>query len=431
MAAAWLLAATAASQATTYVPATIHGGFPAWLSGPLHGLHFGRLSSSTFQDLVLAMCAGYIAVLASARSLSLRAVAIAVVAAHVGMLLCPPLLSQDVFGYLDFARLGALHGLDPYTHFSTAASGDAVFPFVGWKTVASPYGPLFTLASYGVAGLGVGGGLWALKISATVFSLVAVALVARAAAAGGGSAPVAAAFMGLNPVLLVFALGGFHNDALVVALIGAALLAVAARTGARARIGVARWGTAACALALATAVKVSAGLPLAFLVLGPPRWRERLRTAAIAGAALVALAIVALIGFGPHAFGFFSSVRGEQQMVATHSIPNETAQLLGVPALHQLPAWWRDLYLVVLVIAVAGALWRTAQGADWRVCAGWATLAMLVCTAWLLPWYAVWVLPFAAVVNDRRLRTATLIVCAYAVCIRLPLASGLLGGRRS
>ena len=68
------------------------------------------------------------------------------------------------------------------------------------------------------------------------------------------------------------------------------------------------------------------------------------------------------------------------------------------------------------------ALWRTARGADWRVAAGWTMLALLLSTAWLLPWYAIWPLPLAAVGGDRRLRAAALLVCAYAVLIHLPLA---------
>ena len=76
------------------------------------------------------------------------------------------------------------------------------------------------------------------------------------------------------------------------------------------------------------------------------------------------------------------------------------------------------------------ALWRTARGADWRVAAGWTTLALLLSTAWLLPWYAIWLLPLAAVGGDRRLRAATLVFCAYAVLIHLPLADPLLEPRR-
>ena len=77
--------------------------------------------------------------------------------AHVILLLGPPLISQDVFGYLAFARMGALHGLDPYTHVAAEAPADAIFQFVGWPFQHSPYGPLFTLASYAIGAAGAGG----------------------------------------------------------------------------------------------------------------------------------------------------------------------------------------------------------------------------------------------------------------------------------
>src|SRR5262249_13895860 len=70
-------------------------------------------------------------------------------------------------------------------------------------------------------------------------------------------------------------------------------------------------------------------------------------------------------------------------------------------------------------------------GADWRIAAGWTTLALLASTAWLLPWYAIWALPLAAVSGDRRLRAATLLLCAYAVLIHLPLADPLLSPKRA
>jgi alpha-1,6-mannosyltransferase len=418
--AALALAGSAADQPTAFVPASLHGGFPDWLAGPLHGLGLGRLSSDRFQDLVLAMSVCYAFVLLGARALSARAVALGVIAAHVAILLGPVLLSQDVFGYLSFARLGALHGLDPYTHASAAVPGDAVYRYLGWTSVSSPYGPLFTVASYVVVPLGVAGGLWALKGVAVLASLATVALVARAATRAGASPTVAAAFVGANPVLLVNAVGGFHNDTLLIALLGAALLATAG----------AHWGRAAVALALATGVKVSAGLIVPFLVLGPPRTAQRARTLLIAVAALVLVAGVALAGFGGHALAFAASIRGEQQQVATHSIPAETARLVGLSSAHGTPLWWRSVFVGVFAVVVLVALWRTTRGSDWRRAAAWTLLALLVSTSWLLPWYAVWLLPFAAVLEDRRLRVAVLAFCVYAVLIRLPVAAPLLNGGR-
>ncbi len=95
-----------------------------------------------------------------------------------------------------------------------------------------------------------------------------------------------------------------------------------------------------------------------------------------------------------------------------------------------MPAWWRDVFLAGFVVVLALTLWRTARGAEWRAMAGWATLALLLSTAWLLPWYAIWALPLAALADSRRLRVATLLFCAYAILIHLPLADPLLSPAR-
>lgn len=409
--------AGAAGSPTPYVPGR-SGGWPGWLAGPLHGLGLG-IGSGGFQVLTLAMCASYVAVLLVARALPGGAIVASIVASNALLLLGPPLISQDVFGYLAFARLGVLHGLDPYTHVAAEAPIDAVFPFIGWPFQHSPYGPLFTLGSYPLAPLGLAGGLWALKAIAVAASLGAVALTARAATRMGRSAKVAAVFVGLNPVLLELAVGGAHNDTLVL-LVLAGALALAAGSAPRLR-------AAAIVLVAGVGVKASAGLVIPFVVLAPRSLRERVRVAASAGGALALLAIVAVVGFGTHAFGFLNALNEQQQLVATHSIPAETARLVGLSGV---PGWWRDAFLAVLALVLAFTLWRTARGADWRAMAGWATLALLLSTAWLLPWYAIWALPLAALADSRRLRAATLVFCAYAILIHLPLAGPLLSPPR-
>ena len=409
----FLTSAGVAGEPSQYVPAR-SGGWPGWLAGPFEGLGIS-LGSGTFQTLTLIMCASYALVLLGARALPLGAIAAAIVAAHVILLLGPPLLSQDVFGYIGFARLGALHGLDPYTHVAAQASGDEVFSFVGWPYQHSPYGPLFTLLSYATAPLGLSGALWAFKALAVVSSLAAVALIARAAARLGHSGRWAAAFVGLNPVLLVLAVGGAHNDTLILLALSAALL-LSAGTSPRFR-------AAAATLVAGVAIKVTAGLALPFLILGARARRERLQALAGAAIGLVVLGAIALVGFGSHALGFLDAVGEQQQLVSVHSVPAETARLVGLSGT---PDWWRNIFVASFVLALLYALRRTARGADWRVAAGWTTLALLLSTAWLLPWYAIWLLPLAAVSGNRRLRAATLLLCAYAVLIHLPLGEGLL-----
>ena len=442
-----LVCAGSASGPSEYVPGRT-GGWPGWMAGPLRGLGVGVLGSGEFQTLTLIMTAGYLAVLVSARALSMRSIAVTIVVANLILLLGPPLISQDVFGYLAFARLGVVHGMDPYTHVFFEASTDPIYPFIGWPYQNSPYGPLFTLASYAVAPLGLGGGLWALKTVAVAGSLLAVWLTARAAGALGRSRRYAAVFLGLNPVMLELAVGGDHNDTIVLAFLAGALLltagaTVAAGSGAPADVGAGtdagekagarpgpRYRAGALTLAAGMGIKVTAGIVLPFLVIGAggeeSSWRERARVGAAAVAGLALVAVVGLIGFGSHALGFINAVGEQQQLVAVHSIPAETARLIGLAGT---PSWWRHCYVGAFAVVLIYALWRTARGtADWRVAAGWATLALLVSTAWLLPWYAVWPLPLAAVCGDRRLRAGTLIVCAYALLIHLPLADPLLSG---
>lgn len=283
------VAAGAASGPSQYVPAR-SGGWPSWLAGPFAGLGVG-LSADRFQVLTLIMAASYLAVLLAARTLPGRMIWATIIAAHLALLIGPPLISQDVFGYLDFARLGALHGMDPYTHFAAQVPTDPVYLFVGWPFQNSPYGPLFTLGSYAIAPLGLAGGLWALKALAVASSLAAIALLSKAAGRealsadrpargapaadadaprglgtaldGRRSARFTAAFVGLNPVLLKLAVGGDHNDTLLLLALAAALLFTAG-TNPRFRAG-------AAALVAGIAIKVTAGLALPFLLMAPAK----------------------------------------------------------------------------------------------------------------------------------------------------------------
>jgi hypothetical protein len=413
----FLTSSGAAGEPSQYVPGR-SGGWPGWMAGPLEGLHMS-IGAGSFQAWTLIMCASYLIVLLAVRTLPMGALVSAILAAHAILLLGPPLISQDVFGYMGFARLGALHGLDPYTHVAAQAPNDEVLPFVGWPFKHSPYGPLFTLVSYATAPLGLAGALWAFKALAVASSLGAVALVGRAAGRLGHSRRFAIAFVGLNPVLLVLAVGGAHNDTLILLTL-AASLALTAGASPRMR-------AAAATLVAGVGIKVTAGLVLPFLVLSSPRTRERLRALAGAAIGLALLAAVGLIGFGAHALGFLGAVGEQQQLVAVHSVPAETARLVGLSGT---PTWWRNVFAALFAAVLALALWRTARGADWRVAAGWSTLALLLSTAWLLPWYAIWALPLAAVSGDRRLRAAALLFCAYAVLIHLPLAEPLLSPKR-
>src|SRR3954464_2301583 len=288
-----LLAALPAAPGSRLVLATA-GGSPDWLLGPLKPFGLSGASGSSAGPLFYAglwvALALYAVVLARAADIPRRAAIWTVVGLHALFLLAPPLLSQDVFSYIAYARLGVEHGLSPYTHSPIDIPHDAVFAFAGSKGAVSVYGPAFTLLTYPLAPLGVPVAYWILKVVAAAASLGVVALVWRTAEALGRDPVRPALFVGLSPLVLVHVVSAAHNEALVVLLTMTGVYAFVRGQPRAAGF----WST------FAAGFKASAGVVVPYLVLGARLQRRR----ALVGAAVAALVLLALglIGFGAGVF---------------------------------------------------------------------------------------------------------------------------------
>src|SRR4051812_37852769 len=143
------------------VPGT-DAGSPRWLLGPYgDGLGIG---SGEYRTALWVAFAAYLVVVVCAAGLGRQAIRWAAIVAVLAFALAPPLLSLDVFSYLSYARLGVLHGLNPYDFAPAAIPHDAAAARVqDYRDAASVYGPLFTLGSYPVGLIGVPAGMWAMK----------------------------------------------------------------------------------------------------------------------------------------------------------------------------------------------------------------------------------------------------------------------------
>jgi alpha-1,6-mannosyltransferase len=378
-------------------------GLPGWLVGPLGNVSPARATRDGFYLLVAVMCAGYVGVLAARERLRARYALVTIGLLHVAFVLAPPLLSSDVFNYIDYARLGVLHGLDPYVHGPSAARHDPVWHLTAWRHVASTYGPLFTLASYPLAHVSVAAALWWLKAVTGLASLGCAALVWRIARQLGRSPLAAVAMFGLNPLLLVWTVGGAHNDVLMLLLM---LAGVSVAIGAREGLG-------AAMLVAAAAVKASAALAVPFLLLAS-RSRRALAGVLAASAAVYAAAALAFPG---HPLGVLSVLATQHQLVGFNSVPDEVALLFGFPGV---TPGLRTLTNLVLVAALAWIALRVWRGADWVAACGWALVVVIVTATWFLPWYAVWPLAFAAVTREPRLTAATLGLQAFWLLNHVP-----------
>jgi hypothetical protein len=308
--------------------------------------------------------------------------------------LAPPILSGDIFGYVDWARMGVLNGLDPYTHGALSAPHDPSFPYVLWKShLPSPYGPLFTLTTELLAPLGLATAYWTLKIAIGLAALAVAGLTVALARALGRDPARAVAFVALNPLVLVYGIGGVHNDVLFMALLlGGALLALRRREV----LGGSAW-------AFAVAIKLSAGLAIPVLVAGASRRGRAAAGVALGGGAMLVLTWLAFAGRLPN-------IGDQAKLVASLSLPN----LLGVAAGRGgLDAQLRgelDVALVLISIGLVAWTWRTR---DWVTATAWTLTLLIVTLGWAMPWYVLWVLPFAALSHRAGPRAAAIALTVF------------------
>jgi len=336
-----------------------------------------------------------------------------------GFAVAPVLFSHDVYSYVDYARLAVVHGLDPYVHPPAAAPADPIYPEVEWTEATSAYGPLFTLGTLPLAWLPVWAAVAALKAAVALTVLALAALVARLAPARGVAALPAAAFVALNPIVLLQVVGGAHNDAIAMP---AAMLSIAALLAAR-------QAAAGAALVAAVAIKASTLVIAPFALIGAARsqrfGRGRTPKAAIVPAArMLAGASAAGMVIGIAAYAAFGwdwlaaiGLAGENQDRTSHmSVPITVARLTGLD-----PTAVRAAAIALYAALLAHLLVWTWRGGDWLRAAAWASFGLLLATAWLLPWYIIWVLPLAALSRDRPLQLSVLALTAFQLPARLPL----------
>ncbi|MGB0094318.1 MAG: glycosyltransferase family 87 protein [Solirubrobacteraceae bacterium] len=404
----------AASGPSVFVPRSGFS-FPNWEAGPLHGL-IGRPIDGRetlnigLSVLIVAMVGAYGIALAAVRTLSMRTIVIFVLVAHAVLLLGPPFQLTDVFNYLGYARLGGLHHLNPYTHVMAGEVHDPVYRFTSWHNLRSPYGPLFTVLSYPLAFLPLPVAYWVLKIVTVLTSLAFIWLVWKCARLLGRDPRFAVLFVAANPIFLMYGVAGFHNDFfMLVPSIGAIALLLARRDKA-----------AGAALMAAVAVKFSAVLLLPFLLIAARPTERRLRVLTGAALAAIPLAALSLVFFG---FSIPNLV-DQSTLLTDFSVPNVVGDLVG------LGGGTPGLLRVANVALVAAVIYLLRRKGGWLVGAGWATLALIISLAWLVPWYVIWLLPLAGLGTSIRLRRASLVLTAYLVIGFMPV-TGMLLSRHS
>ncbi len=374
----------------------------SWGSGA-EAVAGGRSSASARLVLALLVLAFlvYLLALAFAR----RGVALAItlscaVAIQLVPLGAPLLLSTDAWSYWAYGW-DAAHGGDPYRSPPHTRPENPAVIWMGeaWRDTTTVYGPVFTALSEPVAlaaGSSPDRAAWLWKALAAAATLAAAALAALRSARPA----FAVAVVGWNPVLAVHAAGGGHNDALLGALLAAAL--------ALGALG--RQRAAALAWPLAVFVKWIPIVLYALAVVARRRRGERLVTGWEVGA-WVALTLGATALYG---LGWLQSLRPLVANAARrteYALPSRLEQI-GLPHSGALA-----VALVGLALALA---WLVRSAAHGRLRTGLAGCALLVGTPYLAVWYLGWLVPVVAGDDDAVSLAVVLALCAYLLPQTVP-----------
>ena len=328
------------------------------------------------------------------------------------LLLSVPVFSRDTYSYL---AQGALlrDGFDPYV-VGPIDNPNSLLENVSpiWTTTTAPYGPAFILVAKFVTLL-VGNDVVAGTMPLRLCMLPGLALLIwaapRVARHVGANGAAALWICVLNPLVIIHLMGGVHNEMLMVGLMMAAI----ALTFSGHHV----WGVSL--IAVAVAVKATAGLALPFMVWV---WTRDLRqrrgfrppaafAAATAASALIFVAVFAVLSLAAGVgLGWLTALAGSVKIINWLTLPTAASNLINVVGgLFTTVNFYAVLDVARIIgIAVIGIslplLWWRFRHTDREALVGIA-LVMGVVVLFVpaaLPWYYTWPLAVVAALAQSR-----------------------------
>jgi alpha-1,6-mannosyltransferase len=349
-----------------------------------------------YSFVVVAAFAPYaLAVWGSRKGVKLRTALVGTAVLHVLVLPAALTQSQDLYMYLFYGKMWAVHGLNPYVTLPLEFSSDPWFPWVRWPDQVSVYGPLWTLLTSLPARLAAGNLGLAFGLAKGLVGLLGVATVAGAIAAArsrGQPAGPPLLLAAWNPVVIVSLPLGGHAD---VAVLAAFLWAVAADRRGRPVL-------AATLLAAAALVKAYAAVALVVYLIALAR-RGRAAVPAVAACAGLAVAAFAPFWEGWPTLRGLTEVAGQASASLAGEIQRGLAAVAGDDPAGSIV---RALGLLIVGWVVLVGARRAGFGDDpWPTVAA-AFLAYVLVTPWFLYWHQVGLLGLAALAASPGVRGA-------------------------
>jgi hypothetical protein len=343
------------------------------------------------------LVAGWVGVGVGARAgrLSVRRSWVLLACWGLPLLVGPPVFSRDLYSYIGQGLL-ANHGLNPYTVAPSALANPHLLTSIAsvWRNTASPYGPLFVLASRATVAM-AGSSLVAQVLAFRLLELVGVALLMvflPRLARHLGTDPGLALWLGvLSPLALFSFVASGHNDALMIGLLVAG---VTLSLGGRLAVGV-----ALCALA--ATIKLPAAAAIVFLAVDqyrstPPGRRWPIVAQAVVVPVVVVAAVTWISGLGwtwlgPTALHIPTELRVlSSPSVALGTFVRDVLHGVGLPV--RLSPTVTAVQILCELLAVAGTVWLVGNTHRVEVVRllGLALVLIVVGSPTVWPWYLLW-----------------------------------------
>jgi alpha-1,6-mannosyltransferase len=316
------------------------------------------------------------------------------------VVLVPPVLSADLYRQASYGHMVARWGLNPYAVRAADVPWNPLLPFANQTGTTTIYGPAYTLVSALVAALAPATALGSALAWKTMAALAALGMALLAAPVARALDPVradaslatllllwnplvileSAGAAHVEPVMMLFALGGLYLMLSRRAIAGAAVLTLSTLT---------KWTTGAL-LALAIVA-----------VVGMAPTGRRLRT--LAGL-LAAAVVTAVLCYAP----FLGGLVGTGGM---HELALRGGAPLGGSMRSWLPQWMATLAYLALVLACVWAARRAAWPRVVVLAIGLLLVFVLAVVPWLFPWYLMALMALAAVLPREARGNLVRLVC--------------------
>lgn len=341
--------------------------------------------------------------------------------AVAGLLLvsAPTLFTSDIFSYVMYGRLAAVHQANPFVVTPSHFPDDPVYHLVFWKDTVSVYGPVWIDISYlvmravqGSVALEIG----AFKVLALAFhlanSLLVWHILNRLRPRDRLVGTVAFAW---NPLLLIeFPVNGHNDGAMLFFMLLATLCLV---RGQQKR--------AVVLLTAAILTKWIAIFLVPLFVLACMRSSLSLKARVIRLGSLLAVCLLTAVGLYAPYWAGLPTLTAMFDSAAVERVINTFAELLTKPVsdiAREAGAFdpnkvseyaLKALFGLAFVLAWMRELWRSRNGDDGNdlVLSSLRTIfayLAIACT-WFWPWYVAWLMPFASIDLRSKWAKATLL----------------------